>query len=53
MQKSGGAQSPTKRKQEEGHDGPPAKGRKGAAKSEQDFEKLITEAETDMEVRSC
>lgn len=29
---------------------PPAKGRKGAPKPQQDFEKLLTDAETDMEV---
>jgi hypothetical protein len=50
FQKSGG--SPTKRKQEEEGDSPPAKSRKGASapKPQQDFEKMITDAETDMKV---
>src|SRR5579871_2132986 len=50
-QKSGTTQSSAKRKQEEEHDGPPIKGRKGAKKPEQDFERLLDEAETDMEAR--
>jgi len=51
QQKSGG--SPTKRKREADDEGDPApsKGRHGAApKPQQDFEKLITDAETDINV---
>ena len=50
-QKSGG--SPTKRKRDDEDEGEPtpSKGRRGAAqKPQQDFEKLIADAETDIKV---